>query len=297
MKGFDVLANFRTGWSRRPFLLAVIVNSALCLALPEQARGQFVTFNFEATIVNTGGRSAFSVGETLAGSYTFDATAPDLDATSEVGLYQTVTSLNFVTSGGYSASASAAVSNGIIEVQNDTPNLTRDRYVVNVEEPSQTFTAPSVDGLDLTFLTIILRSSLTTAFPSDALPLLPPTLADFDRDNSLILGFGCCEAVNATLTSFTLDSPDPATQISLLMEAIRLLGSSGALHEELSGALLAKLDGAQRQAVKQPRAAAGMLKAFIEQVTALVRRGSLSPDEGQSLITAPQRILAGLTAE
>src|SRR5688572_10385993 len=147
VKRLNLTATMKTKMSRRAWLLFAVMAISAFMLTPERAHAQSVTFNFAATITDTGGLSAFSVGETIAGSYTFNAAVPDLDPTPEIGLYLAVSAWNFTTSGGYSASATTASSNGNIEVLNDTTNLTKDRYVVNVETPEQTLTGPSVDGL------------------------------------------------------------------------------------------------------------------------------------------------------
>jgi hypothetical protein len=237
------------------------------------------------------------VGDTISGSYTFDSTAPDLDSSPVDSSYQTIISLNFVTSRGYSASAIGSPTKGLIETQNDSPNLTKDRYVVNMEAPGQTISAPAVDGQTLTFLTIVLRSSLTTVFPSDALPLTPPSIGDFDRGRELFLGFNNVERVIASVTSLTAASSDPKAKIGFLKGDVELLEGAGTLNEGLSMALLAKLDGALKQAERQPRAATNMLESFIQQVRALVGRGTLSSAEGQSLTAAAQEIIDSLTLQ
>jgi FIMAH domain len=295
-----LIANRKAGLSQSASLIImVMVGIAGCLALPTPTSAQTITFNFQATIIDAGGLSAFNVGETINGTYTFDATAPDLDGSPEVGSYETVMSLTMTTSGGYSVMATAASSKGLIEVQNDTENLTKDRYVLNVEEPFQALTGPSVDGRAPSFVTIVLRSSLTTALPSDALPLVPPSLADFDRDNSLILGFDCCSgvAMSAVLTSLTDTTPDPVSQIGALIAAVKILESDGTLNGGLVKALSSKLDGASNQLSDHPKAAAGFLRAFIEQVYALIRSGSMSAQEGESLIAAAEDIITGLSAQ
>jgi hypothetical protein len=294
VKGPNFIANFKIKLFRRRLLIAVIVSSAVCFALPEHASGQTVRFNFEATVVSTSW-SAFPVGEIIVGSYTFDSTAPDLDGSTGRGEYRAVLSLTLTTSGGYSASAAAASGNGFIEVLNDTPDLTKDRYVASMEEPTMTFTAPSVGGADLTFLRIVLRSSMTSTFPSDALPLVPPPLLNFDRGAEVFLGSNGVELVRAEVTSFTVETSDPVTQIGFIMEAIEILESVGTLDDGVSKALLGKLDAAAKQAEKQPQAAVGVLSAFIQQVSTLVAHGDLSEAEGQSLIAAAEQVIAALT--
>ena len=290
----DFIANFKPTLIRRTLLLAVIVSSVVCFAFPEQASGQTIRFNVLSTVVTSGWR-AFSPGDTIAGSYTFDSTAPDLDGSENRGEYHAILTLNVTTSGGYTASATASSGNGFIEVLNDVPQLTTDRYVASMSEPAMTFTAPTVGGEALEFVRFVLRSSLATTFPSDALPLIPPPIINFDRGAQVLLGAGGVELVTADVTSLTVDTADPVTQIGFIMEAIEILESGGSLSSGLSNALQAKLVAAAKQAEKQPRAAVGTSTAFIHQVRALVNRGDLSAAEGQALINAAERVIAALT--
>jgi hypothetical protein len=210
-------------------------------------------------------------------------------------MYNAILTLNVTTSGGYTASAAASSGNGFVEVLNDVPQLTTDRYVASMSEPAMTFTAPTVGGAALTFLRFVLRSSLATTFPSDGLPLVPPPLINFDRGAQVFLGSNGVELVTADVTSLTVDTTDPVTKIGFIMEAIEILESVGSLDSGLSNALQAKLAAGAKQAEKQPQAAVGMLTAFIHQVSALVSSGNLSAAEGRVLIAAAEQVIAALT--
>jgi len=90
--------------------------------------------------------------------------------------------------------------------------------------------------------------------------------------------------------------PDPVVQIQALADAVDALESLGTISGGVANSLRRKLEAAQRQADRRPRAAAGMLLAFILQVGALVLSGNLDFAPGQSLITGAVDAISSLLA-
>ena len=90
-------------------------------------------------------------------------------------------------------------------------------------------------------------------------------------------------------------NPAPEQAIQLLMNDVARLVAEGTLSSEDGDALSSKLQMALRQLERghvQP--AVNQINSFIRQVEALIRRGRLSPEQGQPLIDAAMRILVSL---
>ena len=95
----------------------------------------------------------------------------------------------------------------------------------------------------------------------------------------------------------TVVPPTPEEQIDDVSDVIDELEEGGDVAPGPANALTAKLDAARRQAETNPDAAIGQLNAFINQVMALVRRGTLTFDDGQALIQAASDIIADLDVD
>jgi hypothetical protein len=95
--------------------------------------------------------------------------------------------------------------------------------------------------------------------------------------------------------NFALESSNPVAQLEAIAAAVDALASAGTIDGGLANALSVKLDAAMTHVDGQPQAAAGMLRAFIQQVTAMVRTGRLSAADGQNLIAAAQNIIDDLS--
>ena len=108
-------------------------------------------------------------------------------------------------------------------------------------------------------------------------------------------GFPTFLTFNDPTGSFTMSGVTlPSTQIEAIIGAVGALEAEGAISGGLANSLTAKLNGAKNRASSQPEAAIGQLNAFINQVTALVRRGVLSFPQGQALIQSAQNIITAL---
>jgi hypothetical protein len=94
--------------------------------------------------------------------------------------------------------------------------------------------------------------------------------------------------------TLTAESADPSAQIEAIEDAVEVLESGGTISSGLAASLSANLGAARDRVDDQPRAAAGMLTAFIQRVTALVRAGRLNSADGNNLISAAQNVIAGL---
>ena len=138
-----------------------------------------------------------------------------------------------------------------------------------------------------------------------SLPPIPPTLTialdirQFLEDGVTFRSIGSTGATSTNPADFTMTFTDevdePSLQIAAIGAAVELLESGGALRTGLANALSAKLDAAISEVNDQPLAAANILGAFVNQVTALVRTGRLNAEDGASLISAAEDVIAGLT--
>ena len=95
--------------------------------------------------------------------------------------------------------------------------------------------------------------------------------------------------------NLTVDSADPSAQIDAIEDAVEVLVSGGTISSGLAASLLAKLGAARDHVDGQSPMAAGILTAFIQQVTALVQAGRLNFADGNNLITAAENVIAALT--
>lgn len=88
-------------------------------------------------------------------------------------------------------------------------------------------------------------------------------------------------------------SPQQGSQV--LMDMVDALAGSGALSAGEAGSLTAKLRAADQQLERgNAVAATNQIRAFINQVNALVRSGRLSESEGASLIDYANRLIASI---
>jgi hypothetical protein len=96
--------------------------------------------------------------------------------------------------------------------------------------------------------------------------------------------------------NFTLASDNPTIKLAVILESLQILEAGDGIRSGNAHALSAKVEAALGQVEGQPQAAIGMmLGAFINQVTALVGTGRVSPGEGQNLITAAESVIADLS--
>ena len=92
--------------------------------------------------------------------------------------------------------------------------------------------------------------------------------------------------------NLTDDSGDASAQIEAIADTVAVLESGGTISAGLAASLSARLGAATNRVDDQPRAAVGILRAFIQQVTALVRARRLNSADGEILITAADNVIA-----
>jgi hypothetical protein len=134
----------------------------------QKAHAALITFEFEGIVNSVDPELAgtYNTTQTLSGTYTFDSDAADIDGGTN-GAYD-ITSLTFSLGGNtYTSTA------GLINVADDNPT---DRYGLN----AVSFSGPSVGAFAPERFGFILQSTSTSVFTSDALPLTPPDLTNFD---------------------------------------------------------------------------------------------------------------------
>ena len=89
----------------------------------------------------------------------------------------------------------------------------------------------------------------------------------------------------------------PEQRIGLLTGDVEGLIGSGAVNGGQGNALTEKLEAALQSLERgNVRAATNQIQAFINQVNAFVRAGTLTPEQGQSLIGAAERVITLLSS-
>ncbi len=283
---------------------------AMFLALPLTAHAQLITFDFTATVSSvpaalTGG--PIVPGRTVTGSFTFDPTVSDSDPSEVFGVYRNLVGFEVaIPLAGYAAAGSPGTEPGRIEAWNDeggSDGVRRDRYVVTMSTPGQTFSGPDVNGFPLIRLAIVLRDRGTveeppTAFTSDELPLVPPSLAAFPIGMDLILEFdtgGGPGETFSTLTSLTSSQVTVPDQIDAIVDSVGDLELDGIINGGQANSLNQKLEQALAHvSAGQTGPAINVLEAFVNQVNAYIRSRRLTPAEGAALIAAAQSVIAEL---
>jgi parallel beta-helix repeat protein len=133
----------------------------------------FLTFAYEGTVDTTLGGPAFDafLGETIRFEYTFDTSTPDSNPSGNGDYINALTDV--VVSVGANSYTAAL---GDIVVTNSGTNP--DRYVVDAPSSSS---GPSIDGIPIDRLILLLVDSTQTYFSTDALPLVQPDPSGFDN--------------------------------------------------------------------------------------------------------------------
>ena len=180
------------------------------LTLSGQAKAALIAeFTGTVTSVSPSLAAGFDIGESFVGFYQFDETTPDSDVIINEGTYLAIDDYQVQFNGGYAASAAAG------EIRVSLPPDAH-RYRVRATSPS----GPSVSGLSLTGMSLVLEDSSTTAFSAVALPV-SLDLGDFDtRVFGLIFGE---EFVEVELTTFSI-VPEPGALMLMALGGLALLG-------------------------------------------------------------------------
>jgi len=190
---------------RLALLLATFV-----LTAPAVGRAAPITFQFTGTVTQSGSPDIDST-QLLTGSYTFDSAllnncvAPDFVA--GVGCYGPITAFS-LSIGAFTTSLDTAFT-GLQDVFVSDTGSSPDTYGL----------AAPLLGVPLTLNQFVMRLSDSTmaALSSNALPLTPPVLANFDF-NSWELDLGGQVAAVGTITSLRAVPtavPEPATLVLL----------------------------------------------------------------------------------
>jgi hypothetical protein len=190
------------------------------------AHAAFITFHFSGQVnsVDPALSPTFSVGQTLAVSYTFDPTTPPRAGSDHTfAVFDALKSLNF-TAGSYSAASLAAQE---IQVDANPPSPNDDRYAV-VSRASDGLTGPPVNGLPLDFFAFRLDAPSGSVF-TDA-EVLPTSLnlSDFTNQKTFFIFFGpptSPSVVSGTITSFQVTGvPEPSGLALLGIGGLTLAG-------------------------------------------------------------------------
>lgn len=180
----------------------------VALALGGRAEAALIA-QFTGTVTSTtsGLAGGFTVGGLVTGSYRFDETTPDSDATTNRGVYPAIDDYRVQFGGSYAASATAG------EISVRVPPFGVHTYAA-AASPS----GPNVSGLAPTNMVLVLEDSSQTALGSEALPVsLDPGNFDF---RVFQLSFGE-DFVSVDLETFSI-IPEPATAALLGLGAMAL---------------------------------------------------------------------------
>ncbi len=225
---------------------AVSTNS---FTVAESPRSTAEIFKFTGTVnsVDTQLTSEFAVGDPISGSFTFDPASPDQYPTDPtVGIYDFSLAYS-VTAGGFASSGTGFEFN-VFDNLVLAPAALRDQYRAALGSAGPSVNGLSYNGFSLDLFT---TSSDPTALNSDALPVTPPIINDFqfnqlrfyfiDPNNTVTgvdyvigslssLTFVGCAPLSLSISSVTdnvapligsianggiTNDPDPIVQISL----------------------------------------------------------------------------------
>jgi len=170
-------------------LIAFLIILLLTATVSEQdAAADLISFGFEGvlkqvsrdtsdnileSVLSSG--SPFGIGSPIKGMYTFDSTAPDLiSGDTERASYPLIDYVFQI--GNYSGSLIASNEIGVLDTAPGETIFSRDEYRASITG----LIGPSVSELDPFGFEIVMRDYSQTAFTSDALPLTPPIITDFD---------------------------------------------------------------------------------------------------------------------
>ena len=171
-----------------------------------------IRFEFSATITNVDGALAgsFTLGQTISGAYRFESSTPDSAGDPATGLYFNAGTLFSVVKGVLSFSA-ATVN---ISVTN-SPALD----IYRVEGDGVTGSAVGAFGIHSLDFALTNNVAPVIALASDALPTVPPALANFNvRSFTLVFRNGATVAsVGARVDSLSTAVPEPGLALPLFL--------------------------------------------------------------------------------
>jgi hypothetical protein len=188
---------------------------ALLAASPTPALAELIPLTFEATINTVAPEleSAFTVGETVTGSFVVDTTASDLEPGPDEGDYAEAISELEADFGGY---AVTGLDVGLYVRNGETPMV--DNFFVSGD-----VSGSDVGGLSGPTFFLDLGDTENTVFSSAAIPT-ELDLADFEVAN-VSLSFpdgGFNRSVVANVTELVYEVPEPAAPLLALVGALAL---------------------------------------------------------------------------
>jgi hypothetical protein len=167
-----------------------------------------------------------------------------------------------------------------------------------VDDTPPTITCPD----NITVTANLGRGSLVVTYPSPAaadncpgttVACSPPSGSSFPVGTTHVTCTATDGSGNTTTCSLTVTVLTPQDAAQAIIGNVTDLVNQGMLSSGVGNALIAKLQAAIQQAdLGHDTAAINQLQAFIDEVNALMRSGSLSTSEAQALIDAANNVIA-----
>jgi hypothetical protein len=191
-----------------------LLPALLFAALPVPALAELIPLSFEATINTVAPEleSAFTVGETITGSFVVDTTAPDLEPGPDEGDYAAISELE-VDFGGY---AVTGLDVGLFVRNGEGPMV--DNFFVSGD-----VSGSAVGGLSELSFFLNLGDVENTVFSSAAIPT-ELDLEEFEVA-SVTLSFqdgGFNRSVDANITELVYAVPEPAARLLTVIAVLAL---------------------------------------------------------------------------
>lgn len=262
----------RTFIIKKLFILPVVLLAGIFVA--SQARAQFVTFEFTATVwsvnnteILAGG--SVSVGDTVTGFYTFDSTSPDLNEPStQLGFYEFNSAPNgiFARTGDNVFQTDPNNVDMHIALQETTTFTNKDVYFANFDD----LLAPLPSGSNPVEIFVnIIGDGQVNILDSDDLPLVPPVLYPGVpheigiRDSLSPTAWG----IFATLDTLTL-APPPDEKLTGLAAKVMNLNLANGISNSLDAKIDAVMNALDDMNENNDVAACNSLGSFINAVEA-----------------------------
>ena len=200
-----------------------------------------LTFAYTGTITSAD-LSAFSVGDPVSGTFTFESTTADTDANPSLGRFLAITSGSF-SFGSYAGTIGTTGSTNPTLLIGNVASGCCDSYNAYDDTP----VGPNVEDFGFVFQLVqwelYLEDATGTVFGSTALPTTPPPLSSFEFDFVELRFNPFAAGIMAHVESLTL-VPEPS--VGALLLAVGVVAARGRRRSGLRARGADAVGGAQR---------------------------------------------------